>query len=83
MSEIWADIHEGTEEPARKKVEVVINITPEEMEDVFWKMDQVQAEFFNHLGHISYGKLDNQLSYVSDSTNANGCRAMMIIGDHA
>lgn len=55
-----------------KTVEVGVDVTPKDLAEVFWEMNNhQQAEFFNHLGDISGLRLRGQMRSVRDSGELN------------
>ena len=68
-------------------VDVTIRFTPEEIADIFWNnmSDTDQADFLNHLGRISAGKLKPQLSAITggDRLELDGRIVMQLMGEWA
>ncbi len=68
-----------------RKIDVEIDLTPEELALEFWKMDsEQQVEFFNTLGSLVGSKFPFQLQFVSDSDALmlHGRYAMQVIGEY-
>lgn len=68
-----------------RTLEQTISVTPEELAEVFWAMDdEEQAKFFNHLGEIA-DALPMQLQYVTDNDalTIRGRMTMQYIGEYA
>ncbi len=66
--------------------QVEIELYPADIASMFWKMDSEQmAQFFNHLGHVSAGRISMQLQYVTDTETLHsvGRTAMRKIGEYS